>query len=86
MKKTLVVTAALVASLNLSGCVIALAGGNYHPDHGDLVSNDGNVRYVGWCHLHARNAHCQDSQAVDTAALNNPIVVASDRGDDGAQR
>ena len=79
MKKILIITAVLFSSLNLSGCMVALAGGNYHPDHGDLVSSDGTVRYVGWCHLHTRNSHCQDSHSVDDAALRNRIVVANDR-------
>jgi hypothetical protein len=58
MKTTLIVAAALFAALNLSGCV--LGGGGYHHDHGDLVSNDGTMHYVGWCRAHPHNSHCED--------------------------
>lgn len=58
MRKSFIVTALLFAVLNLSGCM--LAGRGYHYDHGDLVSNDGTVRYVDWCHVHSHNSHCLD--------------------------
>jgi len=61
MKNTLIATAVLLAALNLSGCMISLAGGGYHADQGDLVSRDGTVRYVGWCSLHTHNSHCLDN-------------------------
>lgn len=78
MKRMLIATAVLVASLNLSGCMVALAGGNYHPDHGDLVNNDGTVRYVGWCHLHPRNSHCQNGPGAIPEVMRQRIVVARD--------
>jgi hypothetical protein len=63
MKKIFIATAALLAAVNLSGCMISLAGGGYHADQGDLVSRDGTVRYVGWCSLHAHNSHCLSTAA-----------------------
>jgi outer membrane lipoprotein SlyB len=80
MKNTLMATAALLAALNLSGCVISLAGGGYHADQGDLVSRDGTVRYVGWCSVHTHNSRCLDTttpaplQSV-TVALAPPVEV-----------
>lgn len=61
MKQIFIVTAALFAALNLSGCALVTAGGGYHNEQGDLVSRDGNIDYVGWCDVHPRNAHCRVS-------------------------
>ncbi len=69
MKKTLIVTAVLMAILNLSGCMLVFAGGGYHADKEDLVSADGTVRYVGWCNVHPHNTRCRSS---------TDIVVASE--------
>lgn len=58
----------LTAAVNLAGCMTLSADGPFHDDGGDLVSNDGSVRYVGWCRLHSRNANCAAA----------PVVVASE--------
>ncbi len=77
MKNALIATA-LLAALNLSGCMISLAGGGYHADQGDLVSRDGTVRYIGWCSLHTHNSRCLNTttpaplQSV-TASLAPPV-------------
>lgn len=75
MKKILIVAAALVGALNLSGCMVVMAGGGYHGDHGDLVSSDGSVRYVGWCALHVHNSHCLDT-GVHAAVIQPPSAGA----------
>jgi hypothetical protein len=67
MKKTLIVAAALFALVNLSGCVFLMPGAGYHADHGDLVSNDGTVHYIGWCDCLDR-----DSPANATASTLRP--------------
>ena len=67
MKRTLIFTAALIAALDLSGCMVLMAGNGYHPDQGDLVSGDGTVRYVGWCQVHPHNAHCLAPQGPPVA-------------------
>jgi hypothetical protein len=54
----LLATIAVVLSpLNLSGCMI-LDGRSYHEDRGDLVSDDGDIRYVGWCDVHTHSRDC----------------------------
>ncbi len=73
MKKLFIVTAAVFAGLNLSGCMLVMAGGGYHPDHGDLVSGDGSIRYVAWCDVHRHSSYCRN--AAPAAAL--PVVVAA---------
>lgn len=77
MKKTLIVAAVLFAGLNLSGCVLATAGAGYHGDHGDLVSKDGTVRYIGWCEVHPQNSHCREP--ADNATRSG-APTAADRG------
>jgi hypothetical protein len=79
MKKTLIVAAGLLCALNLSGCVLS-GGGGYHYDHGDLVSNDGTIRYVGWCRLHPRNSHCLDTHVATATAGNSGVVPAPGGG------
>ncbi|HWG76677.1 MAG TPA: hypothetical protein VN660_07760 [Steroidobacteraceae bacterium] len=69
MKKLFISTAALIAALNLSGCMLMMAGSGYHGDQGDLVSNDGDIRYVGWCDVHPHNAHCLSSSDAKTDAI-----------------
>ena len=77
MNKTMIIAAALAAVLNLSGCVLATAGSGYHYDHGDLVSSDGDVRYIGWCDVHPHNSHCRKP----TATATRPgVLSAADRG------
>lgn len=73
MKKTLIVAAVLLAALNLSGCVL-IDGGGYHSEHGDLVSNDGTIHYVGWCKAHPRNSHCLDTRGSSAAAGDSRVV------------
>lgn len=68
MNRILIATAALLAILNLSGCMFARADG-YHYDHGDLVSTDGTMRYIGWCGVHPRNAHCLNTPGPSAAAV-----------------
>jgi len=58
MKNILIATAALIALANLPGCALVMAGSGYHNDHGDLVSSDGSVRYIGWCNVHPHFSHC----------------------------
>jgi hypothetical protein len=74
MKKTLIVAAVLLTALNLSGCVL-MARGGYHYDHGDLVSNDGTIHYVGWCKTHPHNSHCLDTH-VSTATARDSRGIA----------
>jgi hypothetical protein len=76
MKKPIIGTAALIAALNLSGCMLVMAGGDYHGDQGDLVSRDGTIRYVGWCDVHPHNAHCLSGPDANTAAL-SPVTVGA---------
>jgi len=68
MKRIVIAIAAILAVLNLSACVFATADG-YHYDHGDLVSSDGTMRYLGWCNVHPHNAHCQNASASSAAAI-----------------
>lgn len=75
MKNTLIVTAALIGALNLSGCMLVMGNSGYHGDHGDLVSSDGSVRYIGWCEVHPHNARCLDTHDVTPATL-HPGAVA----------
>lgn len=53
--------AAVIATLSLSGCLVAPDHGPYTYDRGDRVDSDGN-RDVGWCVEHPDNAHCRDSR------------------------
>ncbi|HEX4049887.1 MAG TPA: hypothetical protein VHY19_03290 [Steroidobacteraceae bacterium] len=76
MKNLLIATAALIAALNLSGCTLVMAGNGYHGDHGDLVSSDGTIRYVGWCDVHPHNSHCLNTPTADTAAI-SPVTVGA---------
>jgi len=78
MKRTLITTAALTAALSLSGCMVLMSGGDYHRDHGDLVSNDGTVRYVGWCEVHQHNSRCLATQGPPVAlrAERAPLAIA----------
>lgn len=81
MKKLFIGTAALIAALNLSGCMLVMSEGDYHGDHGDLVSSDGSIRYVGWCDVHPHNSHClaaPGATAAATAAL-TPVTVGATR-------
>jgi hypothetical protein len=75
MKKLLIATATLIGALNLSGCMLVMEGSDYHGDHGDLVSSDGAIRYVGWCEVHPHNSHCLDTQNGNTVAI-HPGAVA----------
>lgn len=75
MKNLSIITAALIAALNLSGCTLMMASSGYHGDHGDLVSSDGSIRYVGWCDVHPHNSHCLDTHA-STAVPTHPGAVA----------
>jgi hypothetical protein len=51
--------AALVGSLNLSGCMVLHDGDEgFRYENGDRVSIDGSVRYVGWCNARPHNVHC----------------------------
>jgi hypothetical protein len=75
MKRTinlLPAMAALLATLNLSGCMV-LDGESYHNDRGDLVSNDGSIRYVGWCEVHPHGRGCGPERlaAVNTQPADN---------------
>lgn len=74
MNKTSMTIAALFAIVNLSGCVLVMAGGSYHSDHGDLVSEDGTIRYVGWCNVHPHYSRCGGSAA---AAARPDVAAAS---------
>ncbi len=62
MKRTfglLTAAAALLAVLNLQGCMVFdREGRGYHRDRGDLINNDGTVRYVGWCDVHSPDSRC----------------------------
>lgn len=79
MKKLVIATAALVAALNLSGCTLMMASSGYHGDHGDLVSGDGSVRYVGWCDVHPHNSHCLDTHpGIATPAHPGAVALNSD--------
>jgi hypothetical protein len=72
MKRTfqlLTATAAAFTLSNLAGC-ITLERGSYHVERGDLVSNDGAIRYVGWCDPRPHTAQC-------VKAKSNGIVAAS---------
>ena len=80
MKNLLIATAALIAALNLSGCTLVMASSGYHGDHGDLVSSDGSIRYIGWCDVHRRNSHCLDTNPGNTAAT-HPGAVALNSDD-----
>jgi hypothetical protein len=79
MKKPLIATAALIAALNLSGCMLVMSGSDYHGDHGDLVSSDGSVRYVGWCDVHRHNSRCLNPQATAAAAPATTVDPATYR-------
>jgi len=48
---------ALVAVLNLCGCVSLTEQQGDRFDRGDLIDRNG-VRYVGWCDSHPHNVHC----------------------------
>lgn len=62
---------AFLLILNLSGCTL-LDGENYHYDRGDLVSNDGSIRYVGWCNAHPHSRYCGPAHvAVANARAND---------------
>jgi hypothetical protein len=75
MKTTLTAVAALIAALSLSGCMLVTGGSGYHGEHGDLVSSDGSVRYIGWCDVHPHNSRCLSTGEVKPAAL-HPGAVA----------
>ncbi|HTT07009.1 MAG TPA: hypothetical protein VMF64_17150 [Steroidobacteraceae bacterium] len=75
MNKTLIATAALIGALNLSGCMLVMGSSGYHGDHGDLVSSDGSVRYIGWCDVHPHNSRCLDTGEGKAVAL-HPGAVA----------
>ena len=66
MKRTFNLLVA-IAALNLSGCML-LDGQNYHVDRGDLVSNDGGIRYVGWCESHPSERHCGPARVAIASA------------------
>jgi hypothetical protein len=60
----------LIAALNLSGCVV-LDGRSYHNDHGDLVSDDGSVRYEAWCELHPTYQHCSPTRVAESEEVSS---------------
>ena len=74
MTKTFLATAALFAVSNLTGCALVTAGSGYHNEHGDLVSRDGDIHYVGWCDVHPHNAHCRTSAAIIAASTEEPAT------------
>jgi hypothetical protein len=68
---------AVIAALNLSGCMI-LNGRGYHNDRGDLVGTDDagiGVRYVGWCKLHP---HTRDCAPAPIAVADADVIDHSD--------
>jgi hypothetical protein len=67
MPRTSIALIAFLLILNLSGCTV-LDGDNYHYDDGDLVSDDGGIRYVDWCKTHPRSRYCDPAHLAVASA------------------
>jgi hypothetical protein len=52
------VLGAIVALLNLSGCIVARDRGSYTYEHGDRIDQYGH-REAHWCDSHHDEEHCR---------------------------